>query len=105
MQEENNSYKHLSNPVVINESLVYPETPNNNSPSYTSSISVLIGERKKANEILNDLYVNDGVKQSSEAVQEERNKQSCVVDTESNVPDEVENHNVNVNAKVSKGQN
>ena len=37
-------------------------------------------------------------------MQEERNKQSGV-DTESNVPEELENQNVNENAEVSKGQN
>ena len=59
-----------------NEPLFPPEPSDNNSPSFTSSISILVGDKSLANKTLDDNEIQDvinvGGKHISKAVQVER---------------------------------
>ena len=68
-------------PIVHNEPLFPPELSDNNSPSFTSSISILVGDKSPVNKIPDDNEIevfNVAEKQISKAVQVERINQSYV---------------------------
>ena len=69
---------------IQNEPLFPPEPSDNNSPSFTSSISILVGDKSLANKTLHDNEIQDatnvGEKHISKAVQVERIEQGYVAE-------------------------
>ena len=72
IQRKNNCTE-LQKSIVHNEPLFPPEPSDNNSPSFTSSISILVGDKSLANKTLDDNEIQDvinvGEKHISKAVQ------------------------------------
>ena len=81
VQGRNNCAELPNRPIVHNEPLFPPELSDNNSPSFTSSISILVGDKSPVNKTPDDNeieVVNVAEKQISKAVQVERINQSYV---------------------------
>ena len=71
----------LARPIVHNKPLFPPELSDDNSPSFTSSISILVGDKSPVNKTPDDNeieVVNVAEKQISKPVQVERINQSYV---------------------------
>ena len=106
IQGKNNCME-LQKSIVHNEPLIPPEPSDNNSPSFTSSISILVGDKSLANKTLDDNKIQDVInareKHISKAVQVERIEKSYVAEA-SEAPNDPKERNLDRSEQSSKAR-